>query len=257
MRYFKYKNTNKNINNALKEQYKTLTEDEKRTFRKEKRWRKFSAIVSFLIFICLTVVGIFLLRLIPVPRAWFLEVLVVVGKWIAFFIILIAVSILTFELTRPLWKKVESFHIPSMKKEIISKACQHLRDYYKLQEPYIVTKCFDATDKKFQNHDVCIFVVGDELRITADLIRGFLHGERDLGCYAFERNEIILSKQQNGDYLTAELKADNTVFLLGYRAKSFIEKHFMSRGGACCGTKTLHPAGKNYAINIEAEKPYI
>ena len=36
MRYFKYKNTNENINSALKEKYKKLTEDEKRTFRKEK-----------------------------------------------------------------------------------------------------------------------------------------------------------------------------------------------------------------------------
>ena len=34
MRYFRYKNIDKNVNNALKEQYKTLTEDEKRTFRK-------------------------------------------------------------------------------------------------------------------------------------------------------------------------------------------------------------------------------
>lgn len=46
MRYFRYKNTNKNMNNALKEQYKTLTEDDKHIFRKEKRWSKFSKIVS-------------------------------------------------------------------------------------------------------------------------------------------------------------------------------------------------------------------
>ena len=60
MRYYKYKNTDKNINNALKEQYKTLTEDEKRTFRREKRWRKFSTIVSLVIYISLVVTGIVL-----------------------------------------------------------------------------------------------------------------------------------------------------------------------------------------------------
>ena len=113
-----------------------------------------------------------------------------------------------------------------MKKEIFSKACEHLRDYYKLQEPYIITKCFDATDKKFQNHDVCIFVVGDELRLTTNIVRGFLYGERDLGCYAFKQEEITLSKQKNGDRLVAELRADNTIFLLGYRAKGFINKNF-------------------------------
>ena len=227
MRYFKYKNTNKNINNALKEQYKTLTEDEKRTFRKEKRWRKFSTIVSLVIYISCIVAGIFLLKSIPLPSAWFLEILVIVGKVIIGFILLIASGVLTVALTMPLWKKVESFHIPSIKKDIFSKACKHLRDYYQLQEPYLITKCFDSTDKKFENHDVCIFVVGDELRITTDLVRGFLHGERDLGCYAFKKEEITLSKQNVGNHLIAELKANNIVFLLGYRAKGFIDKSFL------------------------------
>ena len=229
MRYFRYKNTDKNVNNALKEQYKSLTGDEKRTFRKEKRWRKFSTIVTLVIFISCIVAGIFLLKAIPLPSFWLLEVLAIIGKVIVVFILLIASSILTAMLTTPLWKKVESFHIPSMKKEIFSKACEHLRDYYQLQEPYIITKCFDATDKKFQNHDVCIFVVGDELRITTDLIRGFLHGERDLGCYAFKKEEITLLKQNNGNHLVAELRTDNTVFLLGYRAKGFIDNFFISK----------------------------
>ena len=227
MRYFKYKNTNKNINNALKEQYKTLTEDEKRTFRKEKRWRKFSTIVSLIIYISCIVAGIFLLKSIPLPSAWFLEILVIVGEVIIGFILLIASGVLTVALTMPLWKKVESFHIPSIKKDIFSKACKHLRDYYQLQEPYLITKCFDSTDKKFENHDVCIFVVSDELRITTDLVRGFLHGERDLGCYAFKQEEITLSKQNVGNHLIAELKANNIVFLLGYRAKGFIDKSFL------------------------------
>ncbi len=227
MRYYKYKNTDKNINNALKEQYKTLTEDEKRTFRKEKRWRKFSTIVSLIIYISCIVAGIFLLKSIPLPSAWFLEILVIVGKVIIGFILLIASGVLTVALTMPLWKKVESFHIPSIKKDIFSKACKHLRDYYQLQEPYLITKCFDSTDKKFENHDVCIFVVSDELRITTDLVRGFLHGERDLGCYAFKKEEITLSKQNVGNHLIAELKANNIVFLLGYRAKGFIDKSFL------------------------------
>lgn len=229
MRYFKYKNTNKNMNNALKEQYKTLTEDEKRTFRREKRWRKFSTIVSLIIYIACIVVGIFLLKSIPVPNAWFLEVLVFVGKVIIGLILLIVGGVITTGVTMPLWKKIASFHIPSMKKKIFSKACGHLREYYELQEPCIITKCFDATDSRFDNHDVCIFVVGDELRITTDLVRGFLHGERDLGCYAFKKEEITLSKQNNGNHLIVELRSNNTVFLLGYRAKGFIDKNFLAK----------------------------
>ena len=229
MRYFRYANTNKNVNNALKEQYKTLTEDEKRTFRKKKSWQKFSTIVTFTIFICCIIAEIFLLKSIPVPNDNFLEVLVIVGKVIVGFILLIVSGSLTAILTTPLWKKVETFDIPLMKKEIFSKACKHLRDYYQLQEPYIITKCFEATDKNFKNHDVCIFIVGDELRITTDLIQGFLHGERDLGCYAFKTEEITLLKRNNGKHLVAELRADNTVFLLGYRAKGFIDKFLNSK----------------------------
>ena len=229
MRYFRYKNTDKSVNNALKEQYKTLTEDEKRTFRKKKRWQKFSTIVTLTVFICCIIAEIFLLKSISVPNDNFLEVLVIVGKVIVGFILLIVSGSLTAILTTPLWKKVETFDIPLMKKEIFSKACKHLRDYYQLQEPYIITKCFEATDKNFQNHDVCIFIVGDELRITADLIQGFLHSERDLGCYALKTEEITLLKRNNGKHLVAELRADNTVFLLGYRAKGFIDNFLNSK----------------------------
>ncbi len=229
MRYFRYKNTNKNISNALAAQYKTLTEDEKHIFRKKKHWRKFSTITTLVIYMSCLGAGIFLLKFIPLPSAWFWKALVIVGEVIIGFILLIACGVLTAALTMPLWKKVESFHIPSMKKAIFSKACKHLRDYYQLQEPYIITKCFDATDKKFRNHDVCIFIVEDEIRITADLVHGFLYGERDLGCYAFKLNEISLAKQQSGNHLVAELRVDGNIFLLGYRAKGFIDQNFIAK----------------------------
>ena len=227
VQYFKYKNTNKNRNNALKEQYKSLTRDEKRTFRKAKRWTIFSHIAALLIFIFFMKFGIFLLDAIPLPSAWLPELLVIIAKAILGLGLLMIGIVFAVALTMPLWKKVESFHIPSMKKEIFSKSCEHLRNYYRLQEPYIITKCFDATDGNFRNHDVCIFVAGDELRMTADLVHGFLHGKRDLGCYAFTRDEITVSKQQEGNRLVAELKVGDAVFFLGYRAKGYIEKNFM------------------------------
>lgn len=229
MRYFKYKNTNKNVNNALKAQYKSLTEDEKRTFRKEKRWKKISIIVSLIVYLLFITAGIYLLNSIPQPMDFLLTLFVIISKVVLGFILVIVSGVLTVGLTTPLWKKAESLRIPLMKKEIFSKACRHLRDYYELQEPYIITKCFDATDKKFQNHDVCIFVVWDELRLTTDLVRGFLYGERDLGCYVFNRDEIILSKQQDEKHLIVELKAEDTSFLLGYRAKAFIERNFIAK----------------------------
>ena len=215
MRYFKYKNTNKNYNMALKEQYKSLTTDKKSTFRKETLWRKFSLIVSSAIFFSSVTSGFLLLRALPQPVAVIWQILAGIGKSILGLLILIAGGLLTAGLTKPLWKKADSFHLPTMKKEFFRKACSHLRTYYGFSEPYIVTKCFDASDHKFKNHDVCIFVVGDELRITADLVHGFLQGDRDVGCYAFKKHEIMLSKQQHGQQLLALLKADNTFFMLG------------------------------------------
>lgn len=227
MRYFRYKDTGKTQQNVLKEQYKALTRDEKRIFRKRKRWSRFGAFVACSVFVICLAVGIVLLAAIPRPDVWFLKLLVLIGKVAAGAIVVIVSSILAAGLALPLWEKAESYRIPSMKKEILSKACRHLRNYYGLQEPYIVTKCFSATDQNFQWHDVCIFISGDELRLTADLVRGFLDGSRDLGCYAFKRDEITLTRQQDGNHQVAELRADNAVFVLGDRARSFISKSFL------------------------------
>lgn len=226
MRYFRYKNTNKNFNSALKEQYKALIADEKRTARKMRRWESISTIILIIAFFSCAIAGCCLITLIPKPSGWLLGNLVLIGKVMLGLIVLIVSGFLAVKLTKPLWKKAGSYDLPRMKKEIFSKACSHLREYYGLQEPYIVTKCFDASDKTFKNHDVCIFVVGEELRITTDLMRGFLHGERDLGCYAFRQDEITLSKREEGNRLIAELRAGDTYFSLGYRAKGFIEKNF-------------------------------
>lgn len=228
MRYFKYKNTDKNRNNALKAQYRSLTADEQRTVRREKRWRWVLNALFYLIFITYMVAVVRILKLIPVPERSLFRFLAAIGIYLIGLLLTIPGAVLAGWLTTPVRKKAESFHLPSMRREFFSKACAHLRAYYGLQEPYLLTKCFGASDPKFRDHDVCLFIVGDELRITTDLINGFLHGSRDLGCYAFKRDEITLTKQHCGDQLIVELLAGDTVFLLGYRAKGFIEKNFLT-----------------------------
>lgn len=234
MRYFRHRHTNQLHNNALKEHYKSLTKDEKKAFCQERFWRRFATILGTICYVSSVAVGIYLLKLIPMPNNTLLQILVVLGKVIAGIILLIACGFLTYGVCLPLIKKVESYNIPAMKKIIFSKACSHLRDYYGLQEPYIITKCFDSSNEAFKNHDICIFIVNNELRITVDLVRGFLYSDKDLGCYAFNQDEITLTKKQNGKQLLVELKvddevSDNITFLLGYRAKGFIEKNFLAK----------------------------
>lgn len=227
MRYFKYKNTDKNMNNAIKEHYLTLSKDLKLAARKKKAWQTCGSVVGLISFGCCFFASIYLLKIIPNPSNVWLMILVTICKVIAGFLLLLISGLLTFVIINPILKKVESYRIPQIRKDVYSKACAHLRKYYKLQESYVLTKCYDSTDEKFKNHDVCIFVVDDELRITTDLINGFLHGHRDLGCYAFKREEIDVSKKVDGKLLCAMLKTENICFLLGYRAKRFIEKNFL------------------------------
>lgn len=223
MRYFKYSKIKTTKNNALKEHYLSLTKDEKNTFRRKKFWLKISAIIIAISFFSCIAVSIYLLTLISKPSGGW-EILYYIGIVLISFVLFIASAFLAYGITVPFLKKADRYNVPVMKKEILSKACAHLREYYQLQEPYIVTKCYKSTDERFTNHDVCIFVVGDELRITTDIIHGFLHGKRDLGCYAFKKNDIRLSKKNEENLLVAELEAKDTTFRLGYRAKSFIEK---------------------------------
>jgi len=108
-----------------------------------------------------------------------------------------------------------------------SRRCEALRAYYGLIEPCLVTKCFNATDRKFIHHDVCLFVVGDELRLTTNLKNGVFAGDKDLGCYAFTRDELTVTQVARGHYIAAELTAEGMTFCLGIRAERFIRKHFL------------------------------
>ena len=228
MRFFRFKNTDKALEQALRAQYKTLSADEQRLIRKEKRWRNFALTVTLLLFVGLMGASICLLIQLPDPDGIIWTILAILGKVLLGFLFFFISLLLMALCVTPLWNKVESMQVPAIKKEFFANACNHLRDYYGLREPYIVTKCFASTAERFKDHDVCIFVCEDELRITTDLVHGFLHGERDLGCYAFQKQEIVLSKQQRGKQLLLELSAGDTVFLLGYRAKAFIEKYFIN-----------------------------
>lgn len=229
MRYFRYRNAEKNYERALKEQYRRADTGDRRLIRRHRAWKRLGKAVFMLIFVCLVIAETLLFQRIPLPEALFFRVLIIAGL-IALGLLAVALSAyFSYILTIPVWNQAEKYSLPAIKKEILSKAPAHLRDYYGLNEPYMVTKCFDASDGKWKNHDVCIFVEDDELRITADLVKGFLHGESDLGCCAFKRSEITLLKRADGNKLKLELRSKDDFFVLGYRAKGFIERNFLGK----------------------------
>lgn len=232
MHYFKYKNVNKCEKSTLKKHYSSLIKDEKSALNKKRLYSRLATVVGVSSFIVTIFCGNLLItRFMPKTENIILGVLLGFGLAILEIALGIASILIGFWLSRPLSKLSDNYCISKVRSNLFSEGCQHLRDYYKLTSPYILTKCYECSDERFINHDVCIFVVNDELRITSDKIKGFFHGERDLGCYAFSREEIKMKRRDFGKLLAVELRVndsvdDDVVFLLGYRAKGFIERNF-------------------------------
>ena len=228
MKYFRYKNINKTQSVANKELYKLMTDEQKRAFKKQRMWSRISSTVFLSIVFLLLGASFFAFSLIPMPTWWLWKVLVQLGIVLMGFVALLCSFLVAGIATIPLEKRTNCFTPPPIPKTIYPKACQHLREYYGLCQPYVLTKCFDCTNKKFKNKDVCVFVAKGKLRITVDLVHGFLHGWKDAGCYVFDKKEISLAKIQTDKGLMLQLKAKDTVFLLGYTAKTFIQKNFLT-----------------------------
>ncbi len=226
MRYFKYKGPKSTEMKAHKVQYAALTKEEKRRARKSDFLAGLAPVVFFAFFGGGFLLCMWGLKHIPIPKSIILAILRYIGVIILGIGGFLVSCILGAIASTPIYSKVDRVE-KNITRKITSQACEHLRKFYGLQEPCIVTKCYDASDENFKNHDVCIFVVGDELRITTNLKNGFVHREKDLGCYAFGMDEISLTKIEGEKFLMAELKANETTFLLGYRAKGFIERKFL------------------------------
>ncbi len=105
------------------------------------------------------------------------------------------------------------------------RACKHLRRFYGVCEPHLITKCYHADDKALIGRDLCLFFTDGALRITADLNYGFLNLEKDLGCYVIPCDEISVSKISYMHHDAAECHAEGHTFILGIRAEKYINEH--------------------------------
>ncbi len=206
-----------------------LTKEEK----KNQRQGKFLNVIATILFFtigCAGTVGCTLLIIqIPFPKNPFLVALASIGILILVLGSMLASFSVGVLITSPIFSKSDKKWATYNKRNGLPEACVYLREYYGWQEPCMVTKCYESSNRRFNNHDVCIFVADGELRITANLKHGFSKRENDLGCYAFELDEISLDQIQEEHFLITELKSGNTFFRLGRRAKGFIEKNFISK----------------------------
>lgn len=229
MRYFKWEGSP----SAEDKEYVDVSP--KPTKQEKKRWRKgrflnVLATILWMIFGSLLTVGsIFIFLSVPLPSNPFLKILLAIVVTILLLIAAIVCFLLSGIMVSPILKKSEDLRLRN-KKIFITRFCLKLREFYGWQEPCLVTKCYRSHDEKFNDHDVCIFLAEKEFRLTANLKYGVSPKEKDLGCYVFSPDEISLAKIQGEQCLMTELKAGDFVFLLGRRAKGFIENNLLAQG---------------------------
>lgn len=221
MRYFKCEKEFLSDTTVLQQTYEELNSEDQCAVRRRKRWHK-AASATFVTVsaVCLIGFSFLIVRIPDFPFLW-LNILKWIGSVLLFLLALLGSLLIGGLVSAPLFSKAEKGS-KADKQQLLSKACLQLREYYGLNEPCLVTKCYEASDKRFKNHDICLFAVGDELRMTTNLLHGFFDSAHDLGCYAFTAQEIVLSSREINERSATEIAVGETVFLLGKRALPFV-----------------------------------
>ena len=223
MKYFKYRNISKVQQLAYKERLASLGKDEQKKIKRNDRLIMWLSIIGFVFFFCCIGMFIFFIKLIPVPKNILLKILYGIGCVILGFIGLIISGIATGIPFGILLDKIK-YNLPEMRKEFIKKASEPIRKYYGLSDEYLITKCFESTNTSFNDHDICIFRYGNEIRMTTDIVKGFINGNCDLGCYSIKFNELKIYKDDYNDKRATILEFDKEKFVIGIKAYSYISK---------------------------------
>lgn len=228
MRYIKYDGKIPNLE-TIQRNGRLQTAAVQRQLRKAKLLNILGTVVFWLLFVILGGTLAFLVTwIVPDEEGVVGVILNFVGKGILSGFGFILAAIVAAVAASPLWGKRQITE-KALLREALSNACGELRKFYQMHEPICVTKCYTSSDRRFDRHDVCIFVVDNELRITANLHYGFFDPKRDLGCYALTQQEITLTDTQYKDRATVELRAEDVTFVLASKARAFIEKEFLHK----------------------------
>lgn len=242
MEYFKYRNISKVQQLANKQRLASLGKDEKKKAKRSERLTKVVSFCGIIFFFCCFGMFIFFIKLIPVPKNTFLIILYGIGCAILGLIALIISAISTLITFGILLDKVR-YNLPEMRKEFIKKASEPIRKYYGLSDEYLITKCFESTNTLFNDHDICIFRYGNEIRITTDIVKGFINGNCDLGCYSIKFNELKIYKDDCNNKRVTVLEFDKEKFVIGIKAYSYIAELMK--------TKVYKYLGKTIEMNEE------
>lgn len=228
MRYLRFSGEVPNLE-SLQKRGRELSATEQRQRRKATVLHKCGTVVFWTVFLSLSAGLILLINwLLPEDDSVF-DVIIntICGLCLGIVAVIISAIVGAIAAT-PLWGKQQNAK-KAMLREALNESCAALRQFYQFGEPFLVTKCYCSSDKRFDRHDVCIYVVDNELRITANLHYGFFDPTRDLGCYCMAPQEIQLTDAQHKTRPAVELQADGVRFTLGSKAQAFIKAQFIGR----------------------------
>lgn len=223
MKYFKYKNINKVQKIAEKEFLASLDKDKEKKIIKSRRLKKVLSFCGMALFFIVYGIFIYLITLIPKPDSTFLAIVYVMGCVLLGIIAFVASGFCVVIPIGLLLDKVD-YNPPRMKREFLAKACKSIREYYGISHEYLITKCFDSSNSIFNLHDICIFRFDDEIRITTDIINGFINEHCDLGCYSIKFDELKIYKDDFNSKRVTVLEFANEKFFIGIKAYSYILK---------------------------------
>ena len=224
MRYFRYSGPVADVSD-LKQHYAGLSAKEQARRHRFLWLHRLGTVIFWLVFLA-AFIGLVLLihKIEPVSDSVLDTIMHTILTICLGFFALILSAILGALAAAPLWGRNQAFE-KDLRQVLLRQATRELRQFYGFQEPFLVTKCYRASDRRFGRHDVCLFLADGKLRLTVNLHYGFFDPRRDLGCYEFDFSEITLLPGRHKDREAVELRFGEITFLLGQQAKPFIEKH--------------------------------
>lgn len=219
MKYYKYYYNDSVNKNCYKKRIKLLN----KTSRMLYRLREILFVVN-LVFMLLLVTSLILLK-------QYIDVVESLSNGLRLFLqisVVASIIILPLMICVIIFKVIDKFvpyvSVPQINKKIVNECVAALKKYYKIDNNFIVTKCYKCSVKELTNKDLLLFIHNGNLRIVND----FTSTIKDFGCYEISRDELEYCYITENGLLSTHIKCNEIEFLLGKRAGSFIKQNLFN-----------------------------
>lgn len=219
MKYYKYYYNDSVNKNCYKKRIKLLN----KTSRMLYRLREILFVVN-LVFMLLLVTSLILLK-------QYIDGVESLNNGLRLFLqisVVASIIILPLMICGLIFKVIDKFvphvSVPQINKKIVNECVATLKKYYKVDNNFIVTKCYKCSVKELTNKDLLLFIHNGNLRIVND----FTSTIKDFGCYEISRDELEYCYITENGLLSTHIKCNEIEFLLGKRAGSFIKQNLFN-----------------------------